>query len=190
MALHRALILFSTLEVTLLAQSVPRLVASLEAVSKLTSPNFLLQVIDVNRDAEVKVRETILGDLRRELATVVVYCLGDAALAVQDVQAVFEVFGSVVIVDQQLADSATLVTFETIEAAEKAIRAEHVEVDGMPVKVSCFQLKSCFAAPCMKADVPYEHALLVCVSTACCRVLSIEAGASRASSHSPVSTSR
>eukprot|EP00045_Choanoeca_perplexa_P014662 m.174297 g.174297 ORF g.174297 m.174297 type:complete len:184 (+) comp16751_c0_seq19:2267-2818(+) len=42
-------------------------------------------VIDVNRDAEVKVRETILGDLRRELATVVVYCLGDAALAVQDV---------------------------------------------------------------------------------------------------------
>eukprot|EP00045_Choanoeca_perplexa_P014659 m.174181 g.174181 ORF g.174181 m.174181 type:complete len:123 (+) comp16751_c0_seq10:2681-3049(+) len=85
MALHRALILFSTLEVTLLAQSVPRLVASLEAVSKLTSPNFLLQVIDVNRDAEVKVRETILGDLRRELATVVVYCLGDAALAVQDV---------------------------------------------------------------------------------------------------------
>eukprot|EP00045_Choanoeca_perplexa_P014663 m.174417 g.174417 ORF g.174417 m.174417 type:complete len:252 (+) comp16751_c0_seq28:2267-3022(+) len=147
-------------------------------------------VIDVNRDAEVKVRETILGDLRRELATVVVYCLGDAALAVQDVQAVFEVFGSVVIVDQQLADSATLVTFETIEAAEKAIRAEHVEVDGMPVKVSCFQLKSCFAAPCMKADVPYEHALLVCVSTACCRVLSIEAGASRASSHSPVSTSR
>jgi hypothetical protein len=42
-------------------------------------------VVDVNRDAEVKVREAILRDLRRELATVVVCCVGDELLGVQDV---------------------------------------------------------------------------------------------------------
>ena len=40
-----------------------------------------------------------------------------------------------VIVDQQLTDTVTLVTFEAIEAAEKAIRADNLEVEGMPVKV-------------------------------------------------------
>ena len=42
-------------------------------------------MVNVNLEEEVKVREAILRDLRRELATVVVYCLGDAQLAVQDV---------------------------------------------------------------------------------------------------------
>ncbi|EDQ85859.1 uncharacterized protein MONBRDRAFT_28797 [Monosiga brevicollis MX1] len=90
------------------------------------------QQIDMSK--ELRVREEILIELRKELATLAVECQQGNLPAVV-VQRAMEQFGAVVIVDQLPSGYLTLVTFAAIESAEKALRSVDPTIEGLPVSL-------------------------------------------------------